>query len=141
MTSRCLLAARRSDAFGRGGLSSIASNAALSRFDNSTVRSRCFGGLLDMRGSRAFIQPVFIGGHPSRFLRFGVLSFHRVYGRGGKSQNQRGKRGFSGFSLPTCGKRGLPESDFGFWDFQFRPEEGGGGLFGNVRVNRGTLTS
>ena len=34
--------------------------------------------------------------------------------------------GFSGFSLPTCGERGLPESIFEFWVFRFRPEEGGG---------------
>ena len=37
--------------------------------------------------------------------------------------------GFSGFSLPTCGERGLPESIFEFWGFQFRPEKGGGGSF------------
>jgi len=36
--------------------------------------------------------------------------------------------GFSGFSLPTCGERGLPESIFEFWGFRFRPEEGGGAV-------------
>ncbi len=48
--------------------------------------------------------------------------------------------GFSGFSLPTCCQRGLPESDFGFWDFQFRPEEGVGVFFVMLEL-WGTLTS